>query len=77
VEEIRRTARPWVLMEICGGRTHAILRYGLTSCFRRKSSSPWTGMSSLRYSVGDRQALALLPNEVIFILRGYAAFWFK
>jgi hydrogenase expression/formation protein HypD len=28
--EIRRTVtRPWVLMEICGGQTHAIMRYGL------------------------------------------------
>jgi hydrogenase expression/formation protein HypD len=28
--EIRRTiTRPWILMEICGGQTHAILRYGL------------------------------------------------
>jgi hydrogenase expression/formation protein HypD len=30
VDEIRRTVRrPWVIMEICGGQTHAILRYGL------------------------------------------------
>lgn len=30
LEEIRRTVtRPWVLMEICGGQTHAILQYGL------------------------------------------------
>jgi hydrogenase expression/formation protein HypD len=30
LEAIRRaTTRPWVLMEICGGQTHAILRYGL------------------------------------------------
>jgi hydrogenase expression/formation protein HypD len=30
VEEIRRTiTRPWVLMEICGGQTHSIMRYGL------------------------------------------------
>lgn len=29
-QEIRRTVtRPWVIMEICGGQTHAILRYGL------------------------------------------------
>lgn len=29
-EEIRRTVtRPWVIMEICGGQTHAIMRYGL------------------------------------------------
>ncbi len=30
VERIRRTiTRPWVLMEICGGQTHAIMRHGL------------------------------------------------
>jgi hydrogenase expression/formation protein HypD len=30
VNEIHRTVtRPWVIMEICGGQTHAILRYGL------------------------------------------------
>ncbi len=30
MEEIRRTVKhPWVLMEICGGQTHAIMRYGL------------------------------------------------
>ena len=28
--ELRRTlSRPWVLMEICGGQTHAIMHYGL------------------------------------------------
>ncbi len=30
ITEIRRTVtRPWVLMEICGGQTHAIMQYGL------------------------------------------------
>ncbi len=30
LEEIRRTiTKPWVIMEICGGQTHAIMRYGL------------------------------------------------
>lgn len=30
LDEIRRTVtRPWTLMEICGGQTHAIMRYGL------------------------------------------------
>ena len=30
VDEIRRTAtRPWVLMEVCGGQTHSIVKYGL------------------------------------------------
>jgi hydrogenase expression/formation protein HypD len=25
----RRTTRPWVIMEICGGQTHTIVKYGL------------------------------------------------
>lgn len=30
IEEIRRTiTRPWVLMEICGGQTHSIVRHGI------------------------------------------------
>src|SRR5581483_2958277 len=30
VDEIRRTVtRPWVLMEMCGGQTHSIVKYGL------------------------------------------------
>ena len=30
IDEISRTvARPWVLMEICGGQTHSIVRHGL------------------------------------------------
>src|SRR5690349_5106937 len=29
-ERIARAAtRPWVLMEVCGGQTHSIVRYGL------------------------------------------------
>ena len=28
-EIARRTRRPWTLMEICGGQTHTIARYGL------------------------------------------------
>jgi hydrogenase expression/formation protein HypD len=30
IEEIRRTVtRPWTVMEICGGQTHAIVRHGI------------------------------------------------
>ena len=25
----RRTTRPWTIMEICGGQTHAIVKFGL------------------------------------------------
>jgi hydrogenase expression/formation protein HypD len=28
-EIVQRSTRPWVLMEICGGQTHTIMRYGL------------------------------------------------
>jgi hydrogenase expression/formation protein HypD len=32
VREIRRiVTRPWVLMEVCGGQTHSIVKYGLDS----------------------------------------------
>ena len=32
VDEIRRTAtKSWVLMEVCGGQTHSIVKYGLDS----------------------------------------------
>ena len=30
IEDIRRTAtRPWTLMEVCGGQTHGLLRFGI------------------------------------------------
>ena len=30
ISEIRRTVtRPWVLMEVCGGQTHSIVKYGI------------------------------------------------
>jgi len=25
----RRVTRPWVLMEICGGQTHTLMRFGI------------------------------------------------
>src|SRR5574341_178186 len=37
LDEIRRAAtRPWVLMEICGGQTHSIMRYGLDELLPRQ-----------------------------------------
>ena len=33
-EEIRAiTTRPWAMMEVCGGHTHAIFKYGLDDLF--------------------------------------------
>lgn len=37
LEEIKRTVtRPWVLMEICGGQTHAIVRHGIDQLLPRE-----------------------------------------
>ncbi len=32
----RRVTRPWVLMEICGGQTHALMRYGIDELIPRQ-----------------------------------------
>ena len=38
-DAIARTAtRPWVIMEVCGGQTHTIVKYGIDECCRRASS---------------------------------------
>jgi hydrogenase expression/formation protein HypD len=34
VEIRRRSSRPWVLMEICGGQTHTLVRYGIDELLR-------------------------------------------
>lgn len=34
-EIAQETTRPWVLMEICGGQTHSIMRYGLDELLPR------------------------------------------
>src|SRR6201981_3505118 len=35
-EIAERTTKPWVLMEICGGQTHTIMRYGLGELLPRQ-----------------------------------------
>ena len=40
VDEIRRTlTKPWVLMEVCGGQTHTLVKYGIDRLCRPRSSS--------------------------------------
>src|SRR5436305_1704604 len=35
--EIRRTVtRPWVIMEVCGGQTHSIVKYGIDRLLPRE-----------------------------------------
>ena len=54
-EIVAATTRPWVLMEICGGQTHTIMRYGSTNCCRAGSNWCRPGMSRLRHSAGNRR----------------------
>jgi len=35
-EIARRTTRPWVLMEVCGGQTHTLMRYGIDELLPRE-----------------------------------------
>src|SRR5271165_5258073 len=35
-EIVQRTTHPWVLMEICGGQTHTIMRYGIDDLVKGK-----------------------------------------
>ena len=38
----RRASRPWVLMEVCGGQTHGLLRHGIDAALeiRRSIDAP-------------------------------------
>ena len=39
-EIAERTTQPWVLMEICGGQTHTIMRYGLDELLPKQIELP-------------------------------------
>jgi hypothetical protein len=43
------TTQPWTLMEVCGGQTHAIVRFGLDRLLPKAASSSCTGRAA-RYA---------------------------
>ena len=51
------TTRPWSIMEICGGQTHAIVRFGLDEMLPpRDHADPRAGLPGLRHADrADRQ----------------------
>jgi hydrogenase expression/formation protein HypD len=56
VELIRRTAtKPWTIMEICGGQTHAIVRYGIEELIP----------STIRLVHGPGCPVCVTPLEII------------
>jgi hydrogenase expression/formation protein HypD len=74
LDEIRRTVtRNWVIMEICGGQTHAILHYGLDQLLPPKIElvhGPGCPVCVTSLELIDKAlAIAALPN-VIFTSYG-------
>jgi hydrogenase expression/formation protein HypD len=68
-----RATRPWVLMEICGGQTHTIMRYGLEELLPREVElvhGPGCPVCVAALEIVDKAiAIASLPG-VIFVSYG-------
>ena len=69
--------RPWVLMEVCGGQTHTLMRYGIDELLPARSrTGPRTGMPGMRDAArnggpGDPDRLA--AGRDFHFLRRHAA----
>ncbi len=47
----QRVTRPWTLMEICGGQTHSILRYGVDQLIPEiRTPRTWAGVPRVRHT---------------------------
>ena len=74
VQEIRRGAtRPWVLMEICGGQTHTLVKYGIEELIGERIElvhGPGCPVCVTPLEILDKAiAIASIP-EVIFVSYG-------
>jgi len=74
VAEIRRAAtRPWVLMEICGGQTHTLVKYGIEELIGERIElvhGPGCPVCVTPLEIVDKAiAIASIP-EVIFVSYG-------
>lgn len=62
------TTRPWVIMEICGGQTHAIVKYGIDTLLPKNIElvhGPGCPVCVTPLEIIDRAlALALMPNVI-------------
>ncbi len=69
VDEIERTiTRPWVLMEVCGGQTHSIVKYGLDGLLPEQVElvhGPGCPVCVTSLEMIDRaHAIARMPNVI-------------
>ncbi len=70
IEEIRKTVtRPWTIMEICGGQTHSIMRYGVDQVLPREITlvhGPGCPVCVTPLETIDRALAVAARPEVIF-----------
>lgn len=69
----RRTTRPWVLMEICGGQTHTIMRYGIEDLLPREIElvhGPGCPVCVTPLETVDKAIQLALCDEVILVSYG-------
>ncbi len=60
----RPATRPWVLMEICGGQTHTIMRYGLDEMLPPESN--WCTVPAARFAWRrSRSSIRRWPSPLV------------
>jgi hydrogenase expression/formation protein HypD len=72
-EIARKATRPWVLMEICGGQTHTIMRYGLDELLPPSIQlvhGPGCPVCVTPASILDRAIELALRQDVILVSYG-------
>ena len=74
LSEIRKTVRhPWVVMEICGGQTHAIMRHGLDQLLPAEIElvhGPGCPVCVISLELIDKAQAIATQNNVIFTSYG-------
>ena len=69
----RKTTRPWVLMEICGGQTHTLMRYGIDTLIPSQIElvhGPGCPVCVTPLEVVDKAIQIASQPEVIFVSYG-------
>jgi hydrogenase expression/formation protein HypD len=69
----RKTTRPWVLMEICGGQTHTLMRYGIDTLIPSQVElvhGPGCPVCVTPLEVVDKAIQIASQPEVIFVSYG-------
>jgi hydrogenase expression/formation protein HypD len=72
-EIARRVTRPWVLMEICGGQTHTLMRYGIPDLLPREVDlvhGPGCPVCVTPVEIIDKALQIAARPDVIFVSYG-------